>query len=130
MQEFMYSKTLGVIVGTLTIFGTIGFGLLSLIGMGLSKAWNTGYEPSLVDRLPMFLLIILIVFGFITLVGAFKLKYNTWRLFYTGFCMMLGIGFVIAFFISFGSLGVKSELFILCMGMIYFGLGYLVKRRM
>jgi hypothetical protein len=129
MKEYMYSKTLGVIVGMLTIIAAIGFGLQSFIGMGLSKAWNTGYDHSSADTTPMILFIILLVLGFITLIGTFKLENKTWRFIYFGFCLMLGLGFVVLFFISFGSLGLKNELFILCIGLIYLGSGFLVKKK-
>lgn len=129
MKEYMYTKTLGVIVGTLTICAAIGFGLLSLIGMGLSKALNTDYDYSSTDRLPMKILIILLLFGLITIIGSFRLKSKAWKFFYIGFCLLLGIGFVVGFFISLGSIGTKSEIFILFIGIIYLLLGYFAKRK-
>lgn len=126
MKEYMYTKTLGIIVGILAIFAGIGFGILSLIGIGLSKAWNTG---NAVDSSPIIILIIFLVIGLITSIGAFKLKRKVLSHFYIGFCIMLGIGFLAAFLISFGSLGIKNEIFILCIGIIYLGLGYLAKKK-
>ncbi len=125
MKEYMYTKTLGVIVGTLTIFAALGFGLLSLIGFSLSKALNTGNDYSSTNSLAMLILIILLLLGSITVIGTFRLKSNAWKKFFIGFCFMFGIGFVIAFFISFGSIGSKSEIFILFIGIIYLLLGYL-----
>jgi hypothetical protein len=127
MKEYMYTKTLGVIVGTLTIFVAIGFGILAFIAMGLSK--NTGYDSSSTDRYPLLILILLLLFGLITGIGSFKLNRKAWKIFYTGFCFLLGTGFVVVFFVSFGALGFKNEIFILCMGIIYILLGYLAKRK-
>jgi hypothetical protein len=129
MKEYMYTKTIGVILGILTIFVAIGFGILSFIGMGLSKALNTGYDSSSTDRYPLIILILLLLFGLITGIGPFKLKHKAWKIFYTGFCLILGTCFVVIFFVSFGALGFKNEIFILCMGIIYLLLGYLAKRK-
>jgi hypothetical protein len=129
MKEYMYTKTLGVIVGTLTIFGALGFGLLSLIGSGLSKALNTGHDYTSTNRLAMFILITLLLFGLITVIVSLRLKSKAWDIIFIGFCFMLGIGFVIAFLISFGSIGTKSEIFILFIGIIYFLLGYLAIKK-
>lgn len=126
MKEYIYTKTLGIIVGTLTIFVAIGFGILSLIGMGLSKAFNTGNEYSASNILVMVSLLLLC--GLITGIGAFRLKSRAWKIFYIGFCLILGVVFIVAFFISFGSIGLKNEIFILCIGIIYLLLGYLAKR--
>lgn len=49
MNGYVYTKTLGVIVGTLTIIGAIGFGILSFIGMSLSTALNTSNDYSSSD---------------------------------------------------------------------------------
>jgi hypothetical protein len=42
MKGFRYTKSLGTIVGVLTILGSCGFGFLEFIGLGLSKALNSG----------------------------------------------------------------------------------------
>ncbi|WP_163103233.1 hypothetical protein [Peribacillus alkalitolerans] len=102
---------------------------MSFIGMSLSKALNTGYEHSSFDKSSILLLIILLVIGCITMIGAFKLKNKTWSIFFIGFCIALGIVFIVIFLFSFGSLGYKNELFILCVGIIYLGLGYLAIRK-
>jgi hypothetical protein len=129
MKEYIFTKTLGVIVGTLSIFTAIGFGLLSLIGMGLSKALNSSYNNSSDDEYVLLIFIILLLFGFITVIVPYQLKKEAWRIFYTGFCFVLGVGFVVTFFISLGSIGNKNEIFILCIGLIYLLLGYLAKRK-
>ena len=129
MKEYAYTKTLGAIVGTMTILAAIGFGILSFIGMGLSKALNTGNDYSSNGRLYLIVFILLLLMGLITGIGTLWLKNKAWNIFYTGFCLMLGIGFVITFFVSFGALGFKNEIFILCIGIVYLWLSYLVKRK-
>ncbi|MEH7009774.1 hypothetical protein V7087_03000 [Neobacillus niacini] len=129
MNEFVYTKLLGVIVGTLTIFVAIGFGILSFIGIGLSNALNTGTDYSSSSHYILLIFISLILCGFITSIGAFKLKKTVWRIFYMYFCLILGLGFVATFLISFGSIGSKNEILLLSVGMVYLLLGYLVKKK-
>jgi hypothetical protein len=129
MKEYMYTRIFGIIAGMLVIVAGLGFGLLYFIGMSLSKALNTGDENFTVDRSPILILIIFLVIGLITVIGGFKLKRKAGAIFYIGFCILLGIAFIVTFMISYGSLGYKSELFILCIGMTYLGLGYLAKRK-
>jgi hypothetical protein len=125
IEEYTYTKILGIIIGMLVIIAGAGFGLLFFIGMGLSRVWNTGYEYSSAGWSPMLILIIVPVFGLITMIGGFKLISKAGAMFYIVFCILLGIGFIVTVLISFGALGVKSEIFLLCIGMIYLGLGYL-----
>ncbi|MDR7071260.1 hypothetical protein [Fictibacillus barbaricus] len=129
MQEYGYTKTIGVTLGVLTIIVAIGFGILSLIGMSLSKALNGTQNSSSMDSSVLIVFCLLLLCGFITAFESHKLKYKAWKMFYTGFCLLLGIGFVIIFFVSLGALGSKNEIFILCMGIIYFVLSYLVRKK-
>lgn len=124
MKEYMYTKILGVIVGLLTILVATGFGILLFIGIGLSKAFSTGYDHSATEILTI---VILLFLGLITGIGSFKLKSNLWRNFYIVYCIMVGLGFIITFFISIGSIGFIFEIFILFIGAIYILLGYLAK---
>jgi hypothetical protein len=130
MKEYMYTKIFGSIVGMLVIVAGLGFGLLYFIGMSLSKALDTGHEYFSVGQSPILILIIFLVFGLITVIGGFKLKRKAGAMFYIGFCTSLGIAFIVTFMISYGALGYKSEILIVCIGMIYLGLGYLAKRKM
>jgi hypothetical protein len=129
MKDYFFTKMVAVIVGTLTIVAAIGLGILSFIGMGLSNAFNSGQEPSATSGFALIIVIILLCFGLFTGIGSFWLRGKVWRAFYMGFCIILGIGFVVVFFISFGALGFKNEIFLLCIGIIYLWLGYLVKRK-
>jgi hypothetical protein len=101
---------------------------LYFIGMSLSKALNTGDENFSVGRSSILILIIFLVIGLITVIGGFKLKRKA-AMFYIGFCILLSIAFIVTFMSSYGALGYKSEIFILCIGMTYLGLGYLAKRK-
>jgi len=131
MNKYMFTKTLGVIVGTLTLIAAIGIGVLSFISIGLSKNWNAAYGDSSTDRLASTLTLVLIVFlvGLITGIGSFLLRRKGWNLVYAGFCFLLGIGLAATFFISLGSIGTKNEVFILCIGMVYLLLGYLAVKK-
>ena len=129
MQEYGYTKTIGVTLGVLTIIGAIGFGILSLIGMSLSKALNGTPDNSSMDSSVLMVFCILLLCGFITAFGSIMLKSKAGKMFYMGFCFILGSGFIIAFFVSFGALGTNNEIFILCMGIVYLVLSYLVKRK-
>lgn len=129
MKEYTYTKIFGVISGALAIIGGIAFGTLAFIGMGLSNAWNTETNSS-TERLIAFAIpSILLLFGLITSIGSFRLKSKGWKIFYVGFCLLLGIGFVMTFFISLGSIGYKIELLILCIGVNYLWLSYLAKKK-
>ncbi|MCR2823451.1 hypothetical protein [Lederbergia panacisoli] len=119
----MYTKILGIIVGGLTILAAIGFGILFLIGMGLSNDQSSSVSPAAT------IIIVLLLFGLITGIGPFKLKNKTWKTFYIGFCLILGICFVLFFIISIGAIGSINEYFILGLGLIYLGLGYLAFRK-
>ena len=129
MKEYMYTRILGVIVGTLTIIGAIGFGVLSLIGISLSNALSGTDYSSAEKSLAIIVFLLLLISGLMTLIGSTKLKNKAWNTFYTVFCLILGIGFIVIFFISFGSIGYKNELFIIGIGITYLLLVYLVKKR-
>ncbi|PKR84692.1 hypothetical protein [Heyndrickxia camelliae] len=129
MKDYTYTKLLGIFMSVLTIIGAIGYGLLSLLGIGLANALNTEYEYSVHDGLPIIIAFICLLLGIITLIGSFWLKKKAGRGFFIGYCYLIGFGLVISFFISIGALGTRYELFILCMGMLYLLLGYLAYRR-
>ena len=129
MNGYVYTKTLGVIVGTMTIIGAIGFGILFFIGMSLSTALNTSNDYSSSDKLAiLILMILLLLFGLITGIGSFFLKNKAWKFIYTGLCLTLGFGLIITSLISFGSIGFKNELFIMFIGIIYLVLGHLASK--
>ncbi|MGV3466390.1 MAG: hypothetical protein ACO1OT_13995 [Heyndrickxia sp.] len=129
MNDYTYTKLLGIFISVLTIIGAIGFGLLSLLGIGLAKALNTEYVYSFQDGLPIIIAFICFLLGIITFIATFRLKRKAGRSFFIGYCYLIGFSLVISFFISFGALGTKNELFIICMGILYLLLGYLAKRR-
>jgi len=129
MKDYTYTKLLGIFMSLLTMIGAIGFGLLSLLGIGLAKALNTEYEYSFHDGLPIVIALMCFLFGIITFIATFWLKRKAGRSFFIVYCFLIGFGLVISFFISIGALGNKNELFILCIGILYFLLGYLAKRR-
>ncbi|ALC87459.1 hypothetical protein AM499_17800 [Bacillus sp. FJAT-22090] len=129
MNGYVYTKTLGVIVGTMTIIGAIVFGILSFIGMSLSTALNKSNDYSSSDKLAiLILMILLLLFGLITGIGSFFLKNKAWKFIYTGLCLTLGFGLIITCLLSFGSIGFKNELFIMFIGIIYLVLGHLASK--
>jgi hypothetical protein len=129
MKEFRYTKSLGIIIGVLTILGAFGFGILAFIGLGLSKALNSGHNTSSEEATAIILFICLFLIGFISLMVPFWVNRKAGQIFYIGFCFILGIGLVSSFLISFGALGTKTEIFLLCVGVLYLGVGYLAKRK-
>ncbi|KKI93210.1 hypothetical protein WQ54_04995 [Bacillus sp. SA1-12] len=128
MKKFAYTKRLAVIAGSLIILGAIGYGLLALIAIGLSNAWNTEGSSSSTNNWLFVFFLIMLLLGILTAAGSFLLKRKAWKVVYTGFCLILGVGFVASFFISFGALGVMSELFLLFIGVVYMVLGYFVNK--
>lgn len=128
MKEYIYTRILGVIVGTLTIIGAIGFGMLSLIGISLSNALSGTNYSSDETLVVIIIFLLLLISGLTTLIGSTKLKNKTWNTLYTVFCFILGIGCIVTFIFSFGSIGYKNELFIIGIGITYLLLVYLVKK--
>jgi hypothetical protein len=128
MKEFIFTKTLGIFVGTLTIVLAIGFGLLAFIGMSLGNALNSSTDNSTLYILPIVLSLLLV--GIITAMGSLWLKGKTGRVFYTGFSFLMGIALIAFFFLSLGALGTEEEIFILCVGIVYILLGYFAKKRL
>ncbi|WP_342433515.1 hypothetical protein [Neobacillus sp. FSL H8-0543] len=128
MKEYIFTKTLGIIAGTLIILLTIGFGILSFIGMSLAKALNASADDSTTYVLPI--VMILLLLGVITAVVPFWLKRKAAQVFYTGFSFVMGIALIVAFFLSVSAIGTEEEIFILCVGIFYLLLGFLAKKRL
>ncbi|WP_099353276.1 hypothetical protein [Fredinandcohnia onubensis] len=126
MKKYSVAKFLGILVGVLTLLGALGFLVFSLLGTSLGKALNSQIEYSLIG--PLLITALLISVGFVTIIGARKLSNNTWRKFYIVFCMVIGFGLTISFFITFGAIGTTNEIFILCVGLIYLALGHTASR--
>ncbi|MBT2667237.1 hypothetical protein J7J00_17270 [Bacillus sp. ISL-4] len=129
MGKYVLSKTIAIVLGTLTIIGTLGYGLLFLLGTSLGQALQSEIDTSATDRLTLLILISLLIVGVITGVGSFGLNWSLWRVVYFGFCLVLGICLLVTFFISIGALGSTYEFIIFCISMMYFLMGYLVKKK-
>ncbi|MBY6035989.1 hypothetical protein KUV80_04975 [Fictibacillus nanhaiensis] len=127
MKPYIFTKTLGVIAGLLTVFLGLGFGILSWIGMGLSETLHSEHDMS--NMIPMILLPVSLVLGGITVFGVFKLNNKIWSTIFVSVYIILGVTMIGFFLISFGSLGIRYEIFILCVGIIYMGLGYSALRK-
>ncbi|MFC0271802.1 hypothetical protein ACFFIX_10080 [Metabacillus herbersteinensis] len=127
MGKYVLSKTIGIVLGILMIIATIGYGFLFLLGTSLGKALGST-DTSTSDRLTLVTLISLLIVGVITVAGSSRLNRNVWRFVYFGFCLVLGICLLVTFFISIGALGSTYEFMILCISMMYFLLGYLVRK--
>ncbi|WP_188454834.1 hypothetical protein [Virgibacillus oceani] len=126
MEAYTYTKIIGVIAGTLLFAVAIGVGFLALVGMGLSTAFGT-VDYSTTYQVTAIIILVLMLIGLITAIGAFKLNHSTWKKVYIGFCFTVEIGFAVVFIISFGGIGFISELFILGVGIIYLLLGFVTK---
>ncbi|MDQ0861293.1 hypothetical protein [Bacillus sp. V2I10] len=129
MGEYVLSKTIAIVLGTLTIIGTLGYGFLFLLGTSLGQALQSEIDTSATDRLTLLIITSLLIVGVITGAGSFGLNWNVWRIVYFGFCLVLGICLLVTFFISIGALGSTYEFMILCISMMYFLMGYLVKKK-
>ncbi|MBS4197305.1 hypothetical protein [Lederbergia citri] len=120
MKEYKITKIVGVVAGILIMFVAIGFGIMYLIGTGLSKALNSGYDQSSSDNSGLTIIIVLLLFGLIMGIMPFLLKNKAWRMIYISLCLIVGIGFTITFIMSIGALGSINEIFILCLGVVFF----------
>lgn len=129
MKEYKITKIVGIVAGILIMFAAIGFGILYLIGTGLSNALSSGYDQSSSDNSEVTIIIVLLLFGVIIGIMPFFLKINAWRMIYIGLCIILGIGFTIIFSMSIGALGSINEIFILCLGVVFFLQSYLVIKK-
>lgn len=129
MEKYALSKTIGIVLGALTIIATLGYGFLFLLGTSLGQALHSEIDTSAPDRLTVLILISLLIVGVITGAGSFGLNWNVWRIIYCGFCLVLGICLLVTFFISIGAIGSTYEFMILCISMMYFWMGYLVKKK-
>lgn len=106
----MLSKTVGVILGTLMVITSFGYGILYLLGRSLGKALGSNIDTTTSDIPTLVTLMIICILGAITGVGCFRVKLKGWRIVYIGFSLLLGIGFLVTFFISIGALGEKIRI--------------------
>jgi hypothetical protein len=128
MEKYVLSKAIGIVCGILTTIASLGYGFLFLLGTSLGKALQSEIDTPAHDRLTFVILTSLFIVGVITVAGSFGLNRNVWRIVYFGFCLIIGICFLITFFISIGALGSTYEFMILSICMMYFLLCYLVKK--
>ncbi len=129
MKEYKITKLVGIVAGILTILAAVGFGILYLIGKGLSNAPNSGYDQSSSNNSVLTIMIVLVLFGILIGIVPIFLKNNKWRMIYIGLCLILGIGFTITFIMSIGAIGTIIENFILCLGVVFFLQSYLVIKK-
>ncbi|UNJ81235.1 hypothetical protein [Metabacillus dongyingensis] len=129
MEKYVLSKTIAIVLGALTIIATLGYGFLFLLGTSLGQALHSNIDTLATNKLTLLILISLLIVGVITGAGSFGLNWNVWRIVYCGFCLVLGICLLVTFFISMGAIGSTFEFMILCISMMYFWMGYLVKKK-
>ncbi|MFY0762262.1 hypothetical protein AB1K32_26065 [Metabacillus dongyingensis] len=129
MEKYVLSKTIAIVLGALTIIAALGYGFLFLLGTSLGQALHSEIDTSATNKLTLLILISLLIVGVITGAGSFGLNWNVWRIVYCGFCLVLGICLLVTFFISIGAIGSTYEFMILCISMMYFWMGYLVKKK-
>jgi hypothetical protein len=129
MEKYVLSKTIAIVLGALTIIATLGYGFLFLLGTSLGQALHSEIDTSATNKLTLLILISLLIVGVITGAGSFGLNWNVWRIVYCWFCLVLGICLLVTFFISIGAIGSTYEFMILYISMMYFWMGYLVKKK-
>lgn len=128
MKKYNLSKTIGIVLGTLMVVTSFGYGFLYVIGTSLGNALGSNVDRTGTDILSIGIILCVCILGILTGIGCFGLKFKGLRMAYLGFCLIMGIAFLVIYFISIGSLGTKYEVWILFMGIIYFLLGYFVKK--
>ncbi|MCM3764475.1 hypothetical protein [Neobacillus niacini] len=128
MGKYRMSKTIGMILGAIIIIVTLGYGLLYLLGTSLGKALGSQIETTSREKFTLIILFSIGLSGVLTGAGSYGIKFKGWRYFYIGFCMLIGVALLLTFFISRGALGTTFEFLILCLSILYFLLGYLVKK--
>jgi len=128
MGKFQISKTIGMILGVIMIIAVLGYGLLYLLGTSLGKALGSEMETKAKDQFTLVILFSLSLVGVITGIGSYGIKFKRWRFVYIGLCLLAGAALLFAFFISIGALGTTYEFLILFLSILYFLLGYLVKK--
>ncbi|MBS4214048.1 MULTISPECIES: hypothetical protein [Neobacillus] len=126
MGKYKMSKTIGMILGTIMIVATLGYGLLYLLGTSLGKALGSEMETTARNQFTFVILFSIGLGSVITGAGSFGIKFKGWRYIYIGFCMLIGVVLLFTFFISRGAIGTTYEFLILCLSILYFLLGYLV----
>jgi len=128
MGKVRLSKTIGVVLGIVMVLAALGYGLIYLLGRSLGTALGSTLDTTAQDKFTLLILLGICMVGVITGAGSFGLKSKGWRTVYIGFCLIVGMALLVTFFISLGALGTMLEFVILFMGLIYFLLGYFVKK--
>lgn len=126
MNKLVNSKLIGMILGVLILIVVAVFGFLYFLGISLGRALN-GNIDSTGDHRTLFMIAILLISGLLTVIGTFGLKKRAWRIIYLGFCIVVGLCFLIGFILSLGALGLKFELLIFLIGLLYLLLAYVIK---
>ncbi|QED46085.1 hypothetical protein [Cytobacillus dafuensis] len=130
MKEYFYTKVLASLVGIVMTILAIIFGLFALIGIGLSNAWSSENSTSTTQYSSVFPIFVMIFsIGLFTFIGSLRLKNKTWNIIYIGLIVLIGIGFIITFFVIWGAIGLKIEIFILFIGFLYICLGYMAYKK-
>ncbi|UFU00100.1 hypothetical protein KO561_03805 [Radiobacillus kanasensis] len=129
MKPFYFTKLLAVIMALLTIFATIGYVFLAFIGYGLGRALNSEVDTTAVEKQVVIMVVTFLFIALLTAIGSFWLRKNAWRVFYIGFCFVLGVGCVGVSFFSIMSTGIGAAILIVCIGIGYLWLGYLALKR-
>ncbi|MGI2329026.1 hypothetical protein [Planococcus sp. YIM B11945] len=129
MNDFSFTKLLSGFAAAITFLAALAFGFLAFIGASLGKALNSNAVSASDSAMGFLVFSALVICSVITGLGSYRLANKNWRLAYVGFCFLLGLGFIGGFFISFGALGIKNELLILCIGLTYSWLGYLAMKK-
>ncbi len=128
MGKYFFSKTIGIFLGTITTVAALCYGFFYLLGTSLGKALGSELDTEASNRSTLEILMSICLLGFITGAGSLGIKSKGWRSAYIGFCILMGTILIVFFFISEGALGKAFEFLILCISLMYFLLGYIVKK--
>jgi len=130
MGNYVVSKMLAGVLSILMVLTVLGYGFLFLLGTSIGRALNSTVDTTGSVRIHLTFLMVLLGVAVITGAGCFGLTRTGWRIFYIGFCFIIGLVFLAAFFYSFGDLGTGFELLLLLISFIYFLQGFCVRKGM
>jgi len=128
MNKYRLSKTIGGVLGTLMVIVSFGYGVLYFLGTSLGNSLGSTIDTTDNDIFFFGMILSICILGVLTGIGCFGLKFKGIRMVYIGLCLIIGMALLVSYFISIGALGKKYEMLILFMSILYFLLGYFVKK--
>jgi len=118
MINYLAIRTISVILGLSAMFVAFVVFLLDLV------ASINNVDPTN-DYAVLALIILLILSGAVTIAAPTFIFKQHFKKFFIPTCIVLGIGYIVGFFLARDTLSVGFELFLLSIALLYFVLAYL-----